>query len=1322
MADINLFELLGIKDVPSLLIKKGDEWLWGTTLLASAGTLSNSANATDRKFDGTVATWRPANQSGAQYLTHTVIDDSGEADLTRVSKIEAVIRFNTDTVLYNDTFTLQIYDGSTWQTLATFNTSNQPPQVLTEFRYDVTSFLNTLTKVQACQFRFNYTRVGGAVDVYIYLDEVQIILHRLWVEVKDDIAINDDTGTSVKVGHAVTVNDSVGIAETISAYPTDLYLYVLDPFYCTVTEHIDVLDLMVEVGIVMSPVVVEEYAEMFIPSLFDFIYEDIGVVQNVELSLSEVYAENLYDDIIVQEQLDIVIDVLFAYGEADSLSLNEYCEIYFCEWQYSVDDNILISDSAEAQPDLLNIEVYDSLSSFDLGYIENFILFVGVICDLISITEYATTFIAELYPELCKEDIVVNEWNDNATSGKQMPFNVQVSGWYDGTRFWRIRFDIMGQYIAFEYTINPQDRDTWVENENARITVSGVTNDFSVCADNTHAHFVCKEGDKVKYRVVTLDYETPNWVWETEIIVFEDTGKSYMCGNIFNGIISGDVYFTATKIDGANRYIVGKELKSGSFSDEYTIGDTENTKASLSTVRPFGDADDKIIVIYNEGTSIYYRPIIEDVLQDRVYVCEMMIPTYAPTPHHYACFYEGAHSQYNFLLYVNPDGNLCMRIITPSYLSPEYKVDEGTNNIHPTIGYNQSDNYIVAIWAKSISSSLSEIYYQLRNSSGVQVQSTMLLQDTSFGRIKRVSLAFTVGYYISAFLWEEGEELFSTLISLGLLITDDVVLVEDREISLDILYVECADNVIVTEDVNIYPDELFTGVGDEVFVNEWLLEDSGILNASISDDIVAEENLAYEVDVYFIDVLDDVLISEDVAIGEGIIFIDCYDSVVINENAHGLLNILFLFVYEPFGILITEHADVIDGWYEVGVVDSRSEVSEWVNLYLDILVPFAPDMPYTMPQHKVDEYVDLYIPVAFSVVDSTNVDEQASAGIPIIDISKYEQITVTEAGALSRDPEVPIYIISVVDIISMSEDFVNEYDVLGVFVSYEIICADELGETDIYIDELFLEVTDSIAITDFNSVITPLYCVDVFEVITQNELIRIEPEIKPTLYINVHEVISWIGDFVTFGIDRMVAVNDGISVIENIDLTDLEIDVPEVSDDIIIAEFAETAYSEFDVPELSDDIIVSEDGEIAYAEYAIEVYEDIGIIEAIHIPEPSEEGAVDVAEDILVEEAVEIYSDLWFINVYDTVATTEDITLAIRDLLVSVYDSIISIDVFVTVTLWSLTVYESVIISEMAYLTREGFIPRPPQIFDFHRYPANSVTFEYESRTITLPY
>jgi hypothetical protein len=192
------------------------EYLYGTAQNATDDrgnplTINNAANSIDAAFNDAVANaqakWFDVDAS----WTFTAIQDTS----TSPSSVNAEFRFY-QSGWSNDSFDVEVYDGTTWTTVDTFSPSNAPPSTLTTKTYDVSTTLDTTAKINAAQMRFvgKGTKSGGADNFTMYVDEVRLAVTGVATGPtlkQEHYRIGQDTALNAMTYYAATDTAATGI-------------------------------------------------------------------------------------------------------------------------------------------------------------------------------------------------------------------------------------------------------------------------------------------------------------------------------------------------------------------------------------------------------------------------------------------------------------------------------------------------------------------------------------------------------------------------------------------------------------------------------------------------------------------------------------------------------------------------------------------------------------------------------------------------------------------------------------------------------------------------------------------------------------------------------------------------------------------------------------------------------------------------------------------------------------------------------------------------------------------------------------------------------
>ena len=311
------------------------ENLWGTSWNSTAPTVTNGANMVDSAFNDVVADIELDNLG---QVTWDVIDNTAVLDYAEIDAIELQVRFYGDTAdLSGGAVNLEIYDGTTWHLLTTYGPTSNTPVALTTVVNDVKALLDTLVKIDACQVRFDVTTKKN--NEYLHVDEARLVVRTRnkvnvfdlstiaeavqrgpnRVSVFDSVAIVEDANVALDTLY-INEFDSVSIEEWVYTYLDVLHVFGFDDHYVLVTEHVDVVDLMVEIGVVSEYLYVSEYVAVYPTELFIDVYDEVSVTESVVVTFPDLLF-SVYDDITTLEC--VMCAYRLSIDVADSTSLVE---------------------------------------------------------------------------------------------------------------------------------------------------------------------------------------------------------------------------------------------------------------------------------------------------------------------------------------------------------------------------------------------------------------------------------------------------------------------------------------------------------------------------------------------------------------------------------------------------------------------------------------------------------------------------------------------------------------------------------------------------------------------------------------------------------------------------------------------------------------------------------------------------------------------------------------------------------------------------------------------------------------------------------------
>ena len=540
------------------------------------------------------------------------------------------------------------------------------------------------------------------------------------------------------------------------------------------------------------------------------------------------------------------------------------------------------------------------------------------------------------------------------------------------------------------------------------------------------------------------------------------------------------------------------------------------------------------------------------------------------------------------------------------------------------------------------------------------------------------------------------EDVIVALDVLNALATDQILILEQVAELLSEIFIEVSDLIACVENLQTSYGEGNISVSDDITVNEALLiMTTGLYDENVLalDQIAVNETIYLALDLLFLDRSDIISVSDIITMGLGDLglivqenitvsevlgvridklFLSVIDQIPVSEAYSSVLSILNLLAVDPYGVLVTESISILDIGVEVGVVREQIHVDEFTYLYLDILRPFAPDLPEGLVgQHRVDEFIEMYLEISAQVASTATISEQVNTYIGV-NFNISDVIGVLETVSIVRDPQ-----FAVVDSIIITEVVTISFEgapvTMSIFDFEQILASEAISAR---LDLLNLAVADTITIAEyFNLLDIIIELGPVFDTVAIAEVRTVSVSYQAQLFINVFDTVNFLGQFVTFGFDPLaLAVSDSVVLAESVILFDIIIE--------------------------------------------LEAGEPVTVTEFINVPAPFEYVDIDlnIGEDITLVESGSFVLDRLNANISDDIAIFEDISLLQTGLNISVVDLVAVVDVYLPDELRIVSVYDAVVISERAFIMAEGFITRPPIIFNFA--PGQRMLFDYEKRTL----
>lgn len=468
-------------------------------------------------------------------------------------------------------------------------------------------------------------------------------------------------------------------------------------------------------------------------------------------------------------------------------------------------------------------------------------------------------------------------------------------------------------------------------------------------------------------------------------------------------------------------------------------------------------------------------------------------------------------------------------------------------------------------------------------------------------------------------------------------VSDQINISENISINNSFGYTSVVDNITITESVSVVI-VLAISVLDQITITE---NNTLLLSSSINvfDGITITESVSTSNPINGVSVVDNMSLSESVSVAilSNDLSLSVFDSITTTESTTLLLSVS---INTSDQINLSESVNVTTV-FNVSVSDSVS-ISEFIGYYKDtIIITESISVEFDTPPTLV-----------ISVNDQINISESIVLLLALTDISKSDQINISENVSIERISLINVAdnitisesitlitfsFISVVDSITISESAV-----VSLLIA-DISKSDQINITEDVSLRLFsdINVFDSITITEnLNS--HGFYNVNVFDQINVSENIQIS---NPFLYTNVFDAITITEDtqvipdepgFFTINKNDTIQLSESISlllevtgivVVDSITITEnIQISNPllygNVFDSITITENTQ-ASKEYTI-NVSDNIQIIENNTTDIQLNNIVVFDLITISESVNLGESTDRyitlfSAITISEDISIE-------------------------------------------------------------------------------------------------------
>jgi hypothetical protein len=646
---------------------------------------------------------------------------------------------------------------------------------------------------------------------------------------------------------------------------------------------------------------------------------------------------------ILINDADIIDIIIEASVLTDEISVADQAAISMNYMFVSVIDNVIVEEASDALRSILNMSVLEN----------------------INITEFFDNQAYEFSLTVFDDVAATDEASRIRVQNGQVAAPPQGGSQFDPStgRYWRARYDIGSQSIRLEYTLNPEG--VWTENENARITDPVISNDFDMRAGNVSVGIIYKTNDDIVLRQVALSQiVTTTWVWSEPVTVFSESGKKYSSAVIGKSLASGFIMAIATKSDGVNHQLVSKKSTTAnnltSWESEQIVGNSI-TGAVRGTIVGTLALSEAFLAVFQEGNALMYA-LYSAGAWGAVQTKSTDISSYLFSDLGSFDLYMTSLGKCQLVYVTNQRHDVMHSVyIFGTGWSQDVVVFSGENYGQPGIGEFDNENYIAFSFMNFDSG---QIQYRLKNMAEV------------FNEAVNVEEA-------------DDHHVYSIVTS-------------SRQGSSNYIV-----EVYSGGTINYIPIQFIIRVSDNVLISEEATIFYPVLGVQATSDFVSvSENVSIAISVS-IDRSDDVSVTEFVNKSDGLLFFNVKSDILITEDEKNQSDLLFALAIEPFEIIVTSMAQIFDGLRFVGPVSDFVVVMEAKAAYPTTLHPFAPDLPTGLAgQHRVDEFVEMSLPVAISAVfEAVDASENVKASIPL-NVGVSDSLAVVDVNSVVRDPAI----------------------------------------------------------------------------------------------------------------------------------------------------------------------------------------------------------------------------------------------------------------------------------------------------------------------------
>jgi len=938
-----------------IILHSAEEFLWGEEV-TTAIALINYQHCIDARFNGLESEFIMASGT----ILFNKLFDTIETVIDDFSEIFAETKWHATAPQIDDVIVLEVYNGTSWTPLETWTAGVNPWPVNIDslFSYNITSLFTSIASLNNAQMRFVTTKNAGA-DADIHLDEVRIKIKTLRIKISDFVDINAEDYVTMQMISRPNIWENISVAEDVSIVLDQLSINVSELSGILITEHVDVVDLVVEVGVIADFISEICIAEMLLDVLNINISDSIFVTEECTASL-DVLNIDAGADIDITDGVSFLLSLGFIVS--DEIEITEYINIGFSVLKISVADNITTAENINVTLDVLNVNVLESNGLLITEHIDviDLVIEVGVVADFMTEVCFAEMLLDVLNISV-GDDISITE------DVQVLDIIIELSGYDNITVAESVEltflaspeinvFDVttVTEFIqVLDIIIELPAVDTITVTDSADVFLSDLT--LAVYDDMT-----------VTESVSVLDI-----IVEIGIVV--DTGSVQEV--VFVGLDS--LFLSAGEdISIVDNISIGLDVLYFDVSDSVSIA--EDVQLLDITVELFATdiitvTDFASVSIGGLSLAVFDGVLITDVVSVHDIIVEVGIAVDTATiEENVAVGLDALFLSVGDDIPVADDVQISLAVLN-IIVSDEATITESVQlldivielgivfddiSIAEDVSIILSGAFLTATDNISVTESIALTFL---NSPEVDVFDTAGI--TEFVQILDLALGVEAVDNISV---TEYANLLDIVIELEI-VFDESTLNESVSIYLDILNIDVSDSVLITEVAQIIDLVIEVGVvADTIGVSDSATAQLDVLNFSVSDTLAITEDFQFQLTVPPAGGSDDIVISEVVSVG---------------------LDQLFLFAQEPVGVF--DIAIMTDLVIELGpVVENISVIDLGGPTLGELLISVSEDL-------NIEEWVTVFDPIIeLGAGEDILVTEDLSVLTPVLYVRTHEDIGV----------------------------------------------------------------------------------------------------------------------------------------------------------------------------------------------------------------------------------------------------------------------------------------------------------------------------------------